>query len=328
MTRTGGSPPDATAGRPLRVAFDMTFPNRNSGGSGVYARAIAAQLRRDPAVEVQELAAAEGKGPAGTVVWLAGGARRAVRASGADLLHCPAYVAPVRVGVPLVLTMHDASPFHYPTDFTAEWRVYSRLFLPLIARSASVILTGTQAMRADVSRHYRLSLRRIVVTPYGVDERYRQPLSEGAIASMREQMGSANPTLLFSGAPLARKNLDLVLQALSNAAGAPLSRARLAISGAAADDFPAYRDKIDALGLRERVTWLGRLPQDDLPLVYAAADVLVYPSFYEGFGFPPLEAMSVGTPVVASNASCLPEVLGDAALLVEPSEVAGFADAL
>jgi glycosyltransferase involved in cell wall biosynthesis len=135
--------------------------------------------------------------------------------------------------------------------------------------------------------------------------------------------------LLFSGAPFRRKNLDVVLRAMSGAAeGSKLSEALLLISGATESGFEEYRASIAAGGLRQRVRWLGRVLHESMPALYGAVDMLVYPSVYEGFGLPPLEAMSVGTPVVAASASCLPDVLGDAALLVPPDDAQGFAHAM
>ena len=137
------------------------------------------------------------------------------------------------------------------------------------------------------------------------------------------------PVIVFPGPPIGRKNLDIVLRALSRApVGSALSAARLEITGATRAGWPRYDRWISDHGLQARVTWLGALPFEELPNVYARADVLAYPSFMEGFGFPPLEAMATGTPVVASNATCLPEVLGDAALLVEPTDDAAFAAAV
>src|SRR5581483_5327943 len=99
-------------------------------------------------------------------------------------------------------------------------------------------------------------------------------------------------------------------------------------TGATSDRFPAVAAHIDSLGLTNRVVWRGQVPAAEMPGVFASADVVVYPSLYEGFGFPPLEAMAAGTPVVASTASCLPEILGDAAVLVEPADVDAFSRAV
>src|SRR5262249_49433898 len=120
-------------------------------------------------------------------------------------------------------------------------------------------------------------------------------------------------------------NLEIVLRALAAAPpdSAPGS-AVLKISGATAGQFPDYAGRVAELGLARRVEWLGQVPREQLPQTMASAAVVVYPSLYEGFGFPPREAMAAGTPVVASNASCLPEILGDAAVLVDPNDDAAL----
>jgi glycosyltransferase involved in cell wall biosynthesis len=136
-------------------------------------------------------------------------------------------------------------------------------------------------------------------------------------------------TLLFPGSPVGRKNLEPVLRAMAAAAQhSSLGKASLEISGAKEADFPAYSKLVRRLGLQARVKWLGQAPAIDMPALYARASVVVYPSLYEGFGFPPLEAMAVGTPVVASDRGSLPEVLGDAALTVDPTDERAIGDAL
>jgi glycosyltransferase involved in cell wall biosynthesis len=135
--------------------------------------------------------------------------------------------------------------------------------------------------------------------------------------------------LLFPGSPTKRKNLDLVLRAMAQAPEASaLRRARLVISGANADRFPKHVRTIRDLGLETRIDWRGKVPGETMPDLIASADAVVYPSLHEGFGFPALEAMAAGTPVVASNAACLPEVLGDGALLIDPSDLKAFTDAV
>ena len=310
------------------VAYDMTFPNRNAGGSGVYARSLLSELQQRDGLRVHEISGPSSGGLPGTLRWLLSSCREEVLRQGADLLHCPAFVAPWRSPVPLVITMHDAGAMRYPYDFPREWRLYNRYILPGIARKARMIITGTETSRAELAQYYGISTDRIAVTHYGIDSRYHQKIDLNQVAEERERLIGA-PLLLFIGAPVSRKNLDIVLQSMS---GAPpesvLSQVKLAISGASEEHFPQYRDWIAAHHLQRRVMWLGRVAADRMPLLYAASDLVVYPSFYEGFGLPPLEAMAVGTPVVASTAPCLPEVLGNAALLVDPTDQRGFAEAV
>lgn len=294
----------------------MTFPNRNPAGSGVYASELLNELTRREDVSMAPVSAPQGGGFRGTMQWLTAGARTAV--AGAQLAHCPSFVAPWRLGVPLVLTIHDTSTEKYPEDHPLEWRAYTRVFLAERARAAARVITGTEHARKEIIRDLRVPEERVVVTPYGVSERFANKN-----AARSEPNDPA--LLLFPGAPTRRKNLELVLDAMSRAPrDTALARARLAITGGAAERFPHHRARIESRGLEKRVEWRGKVPSESMPGVIQSADLVVYPSFHEGFGFPALEAMAAGTPVLASNASCLPEVLGDAALLIDPTDVGGF----
>ena len=303
----------------------MTFADRNAGGTGTYARSLLAALDGRSDLAARRIGIRAGSSTLETLRWLGGGARRALRLPAAvDLLHCPAIVAPWRPGTPYVVTIHDAAARHEPRDHPLEWRAYDRWFLPERARHARAVITGTRHSAADLVRHYGLAQERVRVTPYGIDEIFlEQP-------PVRRRASVERPArLLFPGAPLPRKNLDLVLRALAEAPrGSRLAEARLAITGAAPAGFPAHAAQVRELGLDQRVEWLGVVDFARLPEVLRDADLVVYPSRHEGFGFPPLEAMAVGTPVVSSTASCLPETLGDGALLVSPDDLGGFISAV
>lgn len=303
---------------PLRVAFDMTFPNRNQAGSGVYAFELLAELRKRDDVAM-DVVALEGDGWSRTVPWLISGVRQA--SAGDNLLHCPAFVAPWRAAKPLVLTVHDVSANQFPGDHTLEWRAYTRLFLADRARSAARVITGTEFSRREIVDQLGVRPERISVTPYGVPAQFLSlPPSNKPVADP--------PLLLFPGAPTRRKNLELVLRALAESPPqSVLRRGRLVITGATADRFPAHATQIKEMGLDGRVEWRGKLPAGAMPPLVTGADLVVYPSLHEGFGFPALEAMAAGTPVIASNAGCLPEVLGDGALLVDPNRLDQFISA-
>jgi glycosyltransferase involved in cell wall biosynthesis len=302
----------------ILVAFDMTLLEGRVGGTGVYANALRRALAERDDVEVEVISAPAG-GALNTIKWMVSGARANVRRTGAAVLHCPAFLAPLDSPVPMVLTIMDLSLGRLPSGHPFEWRMYYRMVLPRLARKARAILTPTEVTRKDVIDAFGVPPERVIVTPLGVDRRLFE------VAQRDRSVASPAPVIVFPGPPIGRKNLDIVLRSLASAPlGSALSRTRLEITGATATDFPHYQDWISRNGLQGRVRWLGALPFEDVPAVYAQADVLTYPSFMEGFGFPPLEAMAVGTPVVASNASCLPEVLGDAAVLIDPTDDAAF----
>src|SRR5260370_24046304 len=147
----------------------MTFPNRNPAGSGVYATELLIEVSRRDDLAITTVAAPSGGGFPRTMNWLADGARRAV--AGAQLVHCPAFVAPWRLGVPFVLTVHDTSTAIFPKDHPLEWRTYTRLFLAQRAQAAERVITGTEYSRREIVRELRVPAERAAVPPYGVAAR-------------------------------------------------------------------------------------------------------------------------------------------------------------
>ena len=298
----------------------MTFPSRNGGGIGVYARRLVEALRKRDDVTVWEAAGPTRSGMVGSGRWLLRGARRALEARRPDVLHCPGFVAPWSVPVPFVVTVHDAAARRYPSDHPLEWRVYDLALTPRRLRAAARIIAVSEFARGEAIDAYGLRPERVVVVPEGLDPRYFEPIA-GADEKPR--------SLLFPGAPIGRKNLQAVLHCMARASpDSELGRSSLDITGARAEDFRNLAALVRELGIEARVHWLGQVPSDDMPRLLAGASVVVYPSLYEGFGFPPLEAMAVGTPVVASNRASLPEVLGDAALQVDPTDRRALGEAI
>ncbi len=301
----------------------MTFANRNPGGSGVYARSLLGALLDREDVMAWEVAGPSRSGLAGTLRWLLGGARSTLRRRLPEVVHCPAFVTPWLLPAPFVVTVHDAGVLRFPEDHPLEWRVYDRVLLSRRLRAAARVIAGSEFARREVIDGYRLDADRVVTVPYGIDNRFLE-----AAAGHAPTTGAA-ARMLFPGAPVGHKNLDLVLEVMAGAdPGSALGHACLDITGARAEDFPRQSAAIAALGLGGRVCWLGQVQADAMPTVIGQAALMVYPSLYEGFGLPPLEAMAVGTPVVASNRGPLPEVLGKAAVLVDPTAPAELARAL
>jgi glycosyltransferase involved in cell wall biosynthesis len=300
----------------------MTLLEGRAGGSAVYARSLVDALIERDDVDVEVISAGAGGGLK-TAGWMLSGARRRLRATGASVLHSPAFLTPLNPGVPVVMTIHDLSIDSMPSGHPLEWRLYYRLMVPRVARRASALITHTETTKREVMAAFGVPSERVVAVPSGVDRRFF------GLPPRDRSTSPAEPLIVFPGPPIGRKNLDIVLRVLGAAPpGSVLARARLEITGATRREFPAYERQVADRGLQSRVSWLGRLPFEDLPDLYRKADLLVYPSFLEGFGFPPLEAMATGTPVVAADASCLPEVLGDGALLVDPHDDGGFAAAV
>ncbi len=247
----------------------------------------------------------------------------------ADLLHVPYFAPPLRSRVPVVASVLDLIPLLLPEyRGGAKVRAYMRL-VARAARQASQVIAISEDSRHDIIARLGCDPARVTTTPLAAGEQYR-PV-ERATAQVAERYGLRGPLVYYVGGLDARKNLPVLLRAwarLRRAGGPP---ATLVLAGRALGGdpqlFPNLEPLIDALGVRESVARVD-VPHADGPLLYSAASVFVYPSRYEGFGLPPLEAMACGAPAVVSDASSLPEVAGDAALLVHPDDEAGWAAAI
>lgn len=251
----------------------------------------------------------------------------ALRRAGVDLLHAMAFVAPLYEACPFVLTVYDLSFLHYPQLFRPLNRHYLRLFGRRSARRARRVLTISESTRQDVVRAWNVPPERIDVTYCGVDPAFR-PLSAEELDAFRHQRGLPEHFVLFLGTLEPRKNLDTLLEAYALWCQAQPSAPALVIAGAKGWYFQHVFASVERLELSQRVHFAGYVPIAELPAWYGAADLFVYPSQYEGFGLPVLEAMACGTPVITSDRSSLPEVVGEAGCLVPPDDASQLAKSL
>jgi glycosyltransferase involved in cell wall biosynthesis len=216
-----------------------------------------------------------------------------------------------------VLTVQDLSYERFPDVMSRLDRFWFRAFVPRSARRADRILTGSESTKVDLVERYGIVPERIVVTPYGVDSSFAPdgPRREG------------EPYVLFVGSLQTRKNPELALRTLAVADG----RLGLVLAGPDRGLEPQLRRLAAELGIEERVEFTGHVPRRELAALYRGAQVLLFPSLYEGFGLPVLEAMASGTPVVTTSSSSIPEVAGGAAILAVPEPdalAAAIAEAL
>jgi glycosyltransferase involved in cell wall biosynthesis len=236
------------------------------------------------------------------------------RRAGADLLASPGMSGPLLRPRPLVLTVHDLAPTRHPEWLpTRRSRWYWGRFIPLTARHADVVIAPSESTRRDLVELAHVADGRVRVIPWGAPLPVREvPTAEVAAARRRHALDV--PYVLYVGTVDRRKDLPALVRALA-LLPEPLA---LALAGPLIVGRTRVPDLVRELGLGPRVRFLGYVPDADLPGLYAGAAVFVYPSHYEGFGFPPLEAMACGTPVVSYNVTSLPEVIGDAGLLLDP----------
>jgi len=231
--------------------------------------------------------------------------------------HFPGTLLPLWLPCPAVTTFYDLAVLHYPHLYDPRERGYYDHLIPAAAHRSAAVLAISESTARDVISAFDVDPAKVFVTPLGVAPRFR-PI-EDAPSRVAGRYGIENPYILAAvGSGHPRKNLVGVVEAFSALAQPDLS---LVIVGAAQRDQAAVR-AAEASPLKDRIHLLGYVPQEDLPMIYSAASVFCFPSLYEGFGLPVLESMACGTPVVCSNTSSLPEVAGDAAVLIDPSDPA------
>lgn len=248
----------------------------------------------------------------------------ALRRDGVDLLHGLALVGPVASSCPFVVTVHDLSFLHYPENFQTFKRLYLQRFTKMSVQRARRVIAISESTKRDLVHHYGISPARVDMIHYGLDPRFR-PLPSAQVADFRVKKGLPEHYILFVGTLEPRKNVVRLIDAY---AGLPHDRPPLMLIGGKGWLYEEIFARVEALGLGDSVYFVGYVPAKELPLWYNAADLFVYPSLYEGFGLPPLEAMACGTPVVTSKVSSLPEVVGQAGLLVDPTDVEALTTAM
>jgi len=246
---------------------------------------------------------------------------RLLRQLGADTYHSAYYLMPYWPKVPTVLTIYDLIPLLFPGHSSRRARLLFRWTTALALRSAERVIAISEATRRDLLDHFHLPAERVITTPLAADPAFRpQPLA--SITALRTRYGLPEQFVLYLGSNKPHKNLVRLVESWK------LVNGKLVIAGAWDERYPEARRRAEELGLGDNVLWLGPVPEANLPALYAAATLFVFPSLYEGFGLPVLEAMACGTPVVCSNRSSLPEVAGDAAILVNPLDVNALAEAI
>lgn len=244
-----------------------------------------------------------------------------------DLVHDPTGTAPLMLtNARRVVTIHDVIPYIYPKTSSRLDRLIYRLWLPLAVRHLDAVITDSECSRRDILTHLPVHPDKVTVVPIAASPRYR-PLDRTQTASVLARLGLTAPYILYVGSVEPRKNLSRLLEAFARLrADAP--GYRLVIVGAGRWKTTPIFKTVARLGLEPYVSFTGYVAEEDLPALYAGAALFVFPSLYEGFGLPVLEAMACGTPVITSNVSSLPEVAGDAALTVNPFDVEAIADTM
>jgi alpha-1,3-rhamnosyl/mannosyltransferase len=255
------------------------------------------------------------------------------RALGLDLLHSPYFIKPYAgLPCPSAVTIYDLLGWRFPRTLSPRGRLLYRLTMGLAVRSADALITISASAREDLAFRYRLPRERIAVTPLAAGPGFA-PQPPEAVAEARARYSLPDSYVLYLGSNKPHKNLARLIWAWERASegadpAGPVRAAQLILAGHEDAKHSEARQMVAERGLGERVRFLPNVDDADLPALYSGATVFAFPSYYEGFGLPPLEAMACGAPVLCANTSSLPEVVSEAALMVDPYSVIKIAEGL
>jgi alpha-1,3-rhamnosyl/mannosyltransferase len=329
----------------MRIALDLRYASDHFPGIGRYVVSLARALAQQPSIHTLLLLLNPGQQHGRyDLAWLQMAERvwpvviaarpfslaeqvvvpRVLRELRADLYHTPYYLRPIRwLTCPAVLTHHDIIPLRFPNDSTWRARLLFRGLTTLALRVSDQVIAVSQSARNDLLEHFRYPPEQVHVVYHAAESRFA-PQSPAACVTFLQRYDLPAGYLLTVGSNKPHKNLLTLIQAYALRPELP----PLVIAGHWDQRYPEAQRAAEQLGLTQRIHWLPNLPDADLPLLYASAQVFVYPSRYEGFGLPVLEALASGLPVVAGNHSSLPEVVGSAGHLVDIAQPHAIADAL
>ncbi|MBS1810679.1 MAG: glycosyltransferase family 4 protein [Acidobacteria bacterium] len=245
-----------------------------------------------------------------------------------DVLHVQ-FTAPPFCPAPVVTTIHDLAFEHLPETFTRRGKMQLRLTVRHTARRAAHILTVSEYSRQDIIKTYRMPAEKVTVTHNGWEAQFTPLVAEREAETIKQKFGITKDYLLAVGSLQPRKNLIRLLRAYARLrAQQPGFQLQLVLVGRQLWLYEEILREIKQQNFATDVLVTNYVGDEDLPALYRSAVALVYPSLFEGFGLPPLEAMACGTPVITSNTSSLPEVVGQAALLIDPYDESAIAQAI
>ena len=246
-----------------------------------------------------------------------------------DVFHSPHYVLPPAIRCRSVVTIHDTIHLTFRQYLPNRMAyAYAKASMWAAARRSNRILTVSEASKRDIVRLLDVPPDKVVVVHNAIDERFWVAPDADDVARVRERFQLDQRFILYVGNIKPHKNLVRLIEAFHELRRGELADLKLLIIGDEISKFPALRRAVHQHKLHKHVRFLGYLPDETLAVLYRLAAAFAFPSLYEGFGLPPLEAMASGTPVVTSNVSSLPEVVGEAAVLVDPYDIGSIADGL
>lgn len=245
-----------------------------------------------------------------------------------ELLHCPKSAIPYFAPCPVVVTLHDLIPIKHPETEKLAAQLYWRLQIPIAARRSSFIITDSEHARQEIMTDFQVGSERIRATMLGFNPAMLEQRNAAQGREIRKRYHLPESYILYVGTIQPRKNIDSLIEAFARLRSINSITPGLVIVGRKGWLYDRLFERISELGLTDSVFFTGFVPDEELPFIYDGATAFSYLSLFEGFGLPPLEAMACGVPVVVSNTTSLPEVVGDAGFLVPPTDIDAIVTAL
>jgi glycosyltransferase involved in cell wall biosynthesis len=246
-----------------------------------------------------------------------------------DLFHAPHYVLPPLTPCRSVVTIHDCIHLRFPQYLPSRLGyAYARSSMWVATHRSSRVLTVSEASKRDILKYFHIPEAKVDVIYNGIDERFWSPPDAADVDRIRERYQLDGRFVLYAGNIKPHKNIERLIEAFHTLKQHGFDDVKLLIIGDEVSKYATLRRAVHRYKLHKHVRFFGFVPDQTLAVLYRLAALFVFPSLYEGFGLPPLEAMASGTPVITSNVSSLPEVVGDAALLIDPYEPDAIAAAI
>lgn len=239
---------------------------------------------------------------------------------GKAIFHSPSFVGSPFVKIDTIMTIHDLNHLRFPQFYTKFHKYYYDYIVKISAKKCSKLLTVSNFSKQELVEWLNCDENNIIVTYNGIDDRFKVISDRNKLENVREKYNLPDRFILYIGNQKPHKNVETLISSMKYIEGI-----KFAING---NGNESINKAIKENGVENKILKIGFVDEEDLPYVYNLATVFIFPSLYEGFGLPPLEAMACGCPAIVSNTSSLPEVVGDAALKVEPRDDKGFANAI
>jgi len=248
-----------------------------------------------------------------------------------DVFLSPYYKAPLLVPCPVVITIHDLLFLKFPQRRGIRHLLYN-MFFHIFARAviskASAIITDSQHSKKDILKTFKVPAEKVKVVALGVPKRFQPVREKGEIESVKGKYNINKRYILYVGNFKPHKNVPFLIEAYQKLPLTLRKEHQLVLAGDGGSGVKEVKKKLTRMGLESAVVVTGLIPFEDLPLLYGGAEIFVFPSLYEGFGLPVVEAMACGVPVVSSDAASLPEIIGDAGVLFSPNRVEDLVEAM